>query len=126
MLIKAIESLELQFAEINAQYSLKIQESHQQPRSSKLAIQEPSIQNPENPVMPDETIETAAENNPISFIIGIAGILLTVLIAIIIMWSYRKIQRSFRNPLMRRMNYLCRLILLIITMRLFQIKIIKT
>ena len=95
MLIKRIESLELQFAEINAQYSLKIQESHQQPIDRPSAIQEPSIQNPENPVIPDETIETAAENNPISFIIGIAGILLTVLIAIIIMWSYRKIQRKF-------------------------------
>lgn len=96
VLIKRIEFLELQFAEINSRYSLEIQELHHQPIDHSGTAQEKGMK---NSAMPNETIETAAENDPISFVIGFAGILLTVLIAIIIAGSYRKIQRKLSQSI---------------------------
>jgi len=95
VLIKRIEFLELQFSEINSRYSLEIQELHQ-PIDHSGTAQEKGMK---HPAIPNETTETAVENDPISFVIGIAGILLTVLIAIIIAGSYRKIQRKLSQSI---------------------------
>ncbi|MBP6365886.1 MAG: hypothetical protein KA343_00920 [Nitrosomonas sp.] len=97
ILIKRIESLELRFDDIYPRLLALIQALHEPVTDYSLPSQ-PDSQQPDNPILPDANNIILAENQPTFDTVFVIGILLTALIVLTMLWSYRKIkERSLRS-----------------------------
>ena len=95
ILIKRIESLELRFDDIYPRLLALIQVFHEPVTDDALPQQPDNNQQPDNPILPDANNITLTENQPTFDTVFVIGILLTALIVLTMLWSYRKIKERF-------------------------------
>ena len=92
MLIKRIESLELRIAEIQSTHVLKIQEPGRQQTNNTNIPLETNIQSRANSMPLNETSDVPVKNQFTFGTVFVLGVLLTVLVIIMILRNYRRIQ----------------------------------
>lgn len=92
ILIKRIESLELRFDDIYPRLLALIQALHT-PVANDILSPQPDNQQLDSPILPDANNITLAENQPAFDTVFVIGILLTALIVLTMVWSYRKMQK---------------------------------